>query len=138
LQQGLEIAGFFNGIDEHGAFAPVNGSFEGSFKSGSKLDRRNRLAYPPWFKVIDAYGNINASISGVGHISLPFPRNTLEAFTLAGLLNVPDMAGFGFCREMMGTACLSGDLVTQVRKGVGYFTDVYIRHPGQKIQKSAH
>ena len=40
------------------------------------------------------------------------------------------MAGFSFCRNQRGSACLSGSLSTNVIRGVGYFTELYIRHPG--------
>jgi hypothetical protein len=130
MEQGWDIAGFFAGIVHNGM--PLNGSFQGSVTSGDMLPpEENRLKYPPYFKVVDVYGNINASSSGVGNIRLPFEEETLERLRLEfGGSGVPAMAGFAFCRNGRGTACLAGSFQTVVANGVGYFTDIYIRHPG--------
>ena len=139
------MAGFFAGVHADGSYAETDGTSTATFDSGASFGEtcgecppftvrsaygRCFCTYPPFFKATDAYGNINTTISGVGYISLPFPREGLEAFQNAGLLNVPDMAGFSFCREKAGTSCLSGTLTASVVKGVGYFTNVYVRHPG--------
>ena len=106
----------------------------GSIHSASNLIPRNQHPYPPWFKVVDAYGNLNASTSGVGHVSLPFQRGstqqTAAAFQAAGGLLVPYMAGFSFCRSKHGSACLAGSISTHVVNGVGYFTELFVQHPG--------
>jgi hypothetical protein len=143
--QGATLAGFFAGVSTSGAFSPTDGTSTDVFDSGANFGEtcgecpafteksaygRCFCTYPPWFKATDVYGNVNTTISGIGYISLPYPRDTLEEIQDPALLNVPDMAGFGFCRHQQGTSCLSGRLTATVRKGVGYFTEVYIRHSG--------
>ena len=129
MEQGWDVAGVFVGIVHNGM--PLNGSFQGSVTSGDMLSPENRLKYPPYFKVVDVYGNINASSSGVGNIRLPFEEETLERLRLEfGDSGIPAMAGFAFCRNGRGTACITGSFQTVVVNGVGYFTEIYIRHPG--------
>jgi hypothetical protein len=129
--QGRTLGGFFAGIHEDGSFLPSDGSFLGTITSAARLVPTKRKTYSPWFMVADAYGNLNTNVSGVGRISLPFPR--LAGQTLS-MTEIPNMAGYRFCQNKKGTACLSGTLETSVEKGVGSFPNVYIRHPGPGFQ----
>ena len=126
--EGSQLAGFFASVNADGSLAPRDGSFVGVVASGSRLVPSKQVRYHPWFKASDIYGNLNTTVSGTGLISLPFSRGFAnDDFDYN---SVPAMAGFGHCQTKRGTACLSGDLSTQVDRGVGYFPEVYVRHPG--------
>jgi len=122
-EDGAFAAGFYSSIP----YRPYRPRREKPVNFAGNKYMHELTRMPPAFRVTDAYGNVNGSVSGYARISLPLGVQ-------------PDFAGYAFCVARMtseqGTICLTGSLNAAFRGGFCAFTDIFIRHegPGWKMQ----